>query len=332
MTSVASLFFAASLVGAPAEPEAMPVPDEVVEQMQYFVGEWRAEGDATDRRLRGTWTARWEPGKHCLIVHYKGTIGETAFDATEMIGWNSASGGLKLLSFFSHGVFEDIDYSLTSPGKYEGTYKGTAWGESFSAKCAVAIQGPNRWEFSTKGLKRGGEHRPDISVRFTRKAASSKSKRAKVKKRQSTVEEFQEYCQLVQGRWLNMDETLATEWFEFSDKNKKAVSHGEIRLVADGRALEGVWYGGKGTAKWLTTWDASSKQIRKFAVLSDGTVWDEIRFKQGDNKWGCLVTLNRPDGTTEKVVSTLTISEDGATHTYTSAGDDRPGVYKRVSN
>ena len=150
----------------------------------------------------------------------------------------------------------------------------------------------------------------------------------------TTREDFAKYCEAMQGRWFNANETLTDFWPAFSEKGKSVVSHAEIRIVADGNALEGVWYGGTGASKWMEAWDAKTNQIRKFCVMSDGTLWQEVRFKKGDG-WQCVVSLTRPNGTEEKFTSVLTMSADGDTHTYKSwdpgAEGKEPGVYKRVA-
>lgn len=146
--------------------------------------------------------------------------------------------------------------------------------------------------------------------------------------------DFEKYCQSMNGRWYNNDESLAEFWPAFDKNGKGVVSYAEVRIVADGNALEGSWYAGTGSSKWIEAWDAEAKQIRKFGIVSDGTLWQETRTKQGD-QWQCAVTLTRPNGDVQKFASVLSMSADGNTHTYTSndadAAEKRPGVYTRVA-
>jgi hypothetical protein len=143
--------------------------------------------------------------------------------------------------------------------------------------------------------------------------------------------DFEAYCQGMQGRWFNEDESLVElMWPESTESGKKVTSYAEIKSVADGNALEGVWYAAGWTSKWLTSWDTAAKQIKKFGVVSDGTVWEEVRTRKGNN-WQCSVKLTRPNGKVESFSSTLRWSEDGRTHTYTSEEGGDSAVYRRVS-
>lgn len=148
--------------------EAMPVPEDVVKELQFFVGDWKAEGTTVDSKLDARFSASWEPGKHCVLVRYAGTIGYTPFYATELYGWDNSAKAITVTSFFSHGVLEDIRYKRVSEAKYTGTYKGSAWGEPFEAECSIEKDGPDKWAFRATNLVAAGKKRPEIQVCFKR--------------------------------------------------------------------------------------------------------------------------------------------------------------------
>ena len=148
--------------------EVMPLPEDVVKELQFFVGDWKAEGTAVDTKLDARFTATWESGKHCVLVRYAGTVGETQFFATELFGWDSAAKTIVVTSFFSHGALEDICYKRISDTKYVGTYKGSAWGKPFEAECSIEKDGPDKWTFTATNLITGGEKQQDIQVSFKR--------------------------------------------------------------------------------------------------------------------------------------------------------------------
>lgn len=98
----------------------------------------------------------------------------------------------------------------------------------------------------------------------------------------TTRRDFEEYCRAMQGRWVNDNEMLVkTLWPGFGEKGKKVTSYTDLKIIADGNALEGVWYAGKLTAKWMEVWDAASKQIKDLGVVSDGSTWQDVRVQNG---------------------------------------------------
>jgi hypothetical protein len=68
---------------------------------------------------------------------------------------------------------------------------------------------------------------------------------------QTSRKDFIAYCQAMQGRWVNDSETLQDVLPGFSEKGKSVMSYAEIKIIADGNALEEVWYAGKGMSKQL---------------------------------------------------------------------------------
>ncbi|MBC8875588.1 MAG: hypothetical protein H8E44_39680 [Planctomycetes bacterium] len=150
----------------------------------------------------------------------------------------------------------------------------------------------------------------------------------------STRQDFEEYCQIMQGRWVG-EITLVTDMPGLGKAGEKLTAYVEDRIIADGNALEGMLYAGKGMAKWIVVWDAGSKQIRALGVSSGGSTLQTVTSKK-DGKWVEKRSGSKPDGSPLEINATLTISPDRDTHTWSGTTfdgvktEDWCNVWKRV--
>jgi hypothetical protein len=48
--------------------EKIEVPKEALKEMAFLVGEWDAKGTFNGEEVSGTYSAKWAPGRHCLIL------------------------------------------------------------------------------------------------------------------------------------------------------------------------------------------------------------------------------------------------------------------------
>ena len=99
----------------------------------------------------------------------------------------------------------------------------------------------------------------------------------------STSAEFEEYCKAWEGRWVG-DVTWIADWPGWGTKGDKVTAYFEARIVADGKVVSGVYYGGNGMGTGITYFDPGTKQIKGVFVSSGGTVWNNVLFKK-DGKW-----------------------------------------------
>ncbi|MBC8875739.1 MAG: hypothetical protein H8E44_40450 [Planctomycetes bacterium] len=150
----------------------------------------------------------------------------------------------------------------------------------------------------------------------------------------TTREDFEDFCQIMQGRWLG-EITLVTDMPGLGRAGEKPTAYVENRIIADGNAIDSVAYAGKGMAKWMTVWDAGSKQIRSLLVTSGGSTVQTVTSKK-DGKWVEKRVGSKPDGSPLETKATLTISPDGDTHTWSGTTfdgvktEDWQNVWKRV--
>lgn len=161
-----------------AEPVQSALPADIQNDLGFFVGEWRAEGDVLGMGLTGRWIAKWAPARHCLLITYPLILDGQEITGHGVMGWDSAAKELLIQMFYSDGTMETARYKRESPGLFKGSFVGSANGESSKAACEVRTQQPNEWTFKTIG-RTGGKIPGELSVRFIRSEIKPKKKPAK---------------------------------------------------------------------------------------------------------------------------------------------------------
>ena len=154
---------------------------------------------------------------------------------------------------------------------------------------------------------------------------------------ESSRADFDELCKAMQGRWVG-DVVWTSDWPGLGEKGDKVRAYAEIKIIEDGNALLGRFYGGNGSGTWITAYDAASKNIRENWVTSGGTTWTKTWYKE-DGKWVGILEGSNDDGSKIKAKDILTISENGNKHSYSGAttvggepADELRDVWVRVSD
>ena len=107
--------------------------------------------------------------------------------------------------------------------------------------------------------------------------------------------------------------------------------------IAGGTAFLGTYFGGEQNNTWLVTYDASSAQIKTFAVTAAGGVFEGVYFKR-DGQWAMEETGSFADGRRITGTYQIEITNGGDTHRWTGSvvvdgepGDPLNDVWQRVS-
>ncbi len=157
----------------------------------------------------------------------------------------------------------------------------------------------------------------------------------RVDKRTSQAD-FEELCEACEGRWVG-ELTLVADAPGFGKKGEKLTSYGLDKVTQDGNAILCDFYCGEGSGIWFIIYDPRAKRTRTTWVTSGGGMDQAILYKR-NGKWIEQGTGSKPDGSKIEFTNTLTISDDGRTHTWTGFGavggerrDDRHDVFRRVN-
>lgn len=107
-----------------------------------------------------------------------------------------------------------------------------------------------------------------------------------VDKTHSTRKEFQEFGDLVEGRWLG-EVLLVYNWpGREKEKGDTITAYNTFKWVADKNGIDWEGFGGNTTGKTLIVWDAPSKRIITQHVGSAGGTWRTVIWKTTPEKWG----------------------------------------------
>lgn len=152
----------------------------------------------------------------------------------------------------------------------------------------------------------------------------------------STREDFQEFCETWRGRWAG-EVTWVADWPGLGKRGETVTAYWEGRVTEDGNAMIGKFYGGTGSSTSFIFFDPGAKQIKWLWVESGGRVSRSTMHKK-DGKWVQEGSGTSPDGAKNEYVSTVTISDNGNTHTWTGSGtvdgkrvDDQHDVWRRMA-
>ena len=88
----------------------------------------------------------------------------------------------------------------------------------------------------------------------------------------STPADFEDFCQVVVGRWIG-DQTWIADLPGFGNRGDKVTAYWDGQLAADGKAIVFEFYGGQGIKIGTRFYDPGTKQIRQVGVTSSGSAF-----------------------------------------------------------
>jgi hypothetical protein len=157
-----------------AEVKQPALPANIAKELEFFLGEWKAQGNQAGKTLTGRWSAKWAPQKQCILLNALFTLDGEEAHGTGISGWDNSKEEVVTRTFYSNGVVEDIRYKLASPGVLKGVHTVSAKGKSLKADCEVRAKQPNEWTFTSKANALSGNEKGDVSIRLIRLTAKPK--------------------------------------------------------------------------------------------------------------------------------------------------------------
>lgn len=154
---------------------------------------------------------------------------------------------------------------------------------------------------------------------------------------ESSPQDFRDFCRAIQGRWVG-DLTWVADFPGMGKRGEKVTAYADNKMTEDGNAMISRMYAGTGSSTWFLIYDAGAKQIKTTWVTSGGTTSQSSVQRIGD-KWLEKGAGSNPDGTKTAFESTLTITNNGNTHTWAGPSwldgkklDEQHDVWRRVSD
>ena len=121
--------------------------------------------------------------------------------------------------------------------------------------------------------------------------------------------------------------TWVIDWEPFAKKGDKTTAYWEARLAEDDHLLIGKCFIGKGSDTAFMFYDPGSRQIKTVWVDTDGGTGESVTFKEA-NKWVQFWDYTKPDGRKVKMSCTLTVTDNGNTHTWHRIGQNEKGAFE----
>lgn len=238
MLTCAGLIVSASLI---CDVAAAPLPPEVAQELEYFVGQWHLEGEGAKGPMKSEWSIRWAPGRHCLIVEYARVEEGKTIRGNGLWGWDSATGELVYHAFYAD---RGLEHNRGKPTVQRGRYTGSLSGKAATGTCELRKEGPDQWTFKTDGVAASGLG--ELDVRFIRVKPDDTSTASKCP------------WEPVTGYWKFSDSTGYTAEVVWE-------------LAGDGPTVIGKWKDKDGTATELAGWRADQKTFVATGYGADGS-------------------------------------------------------------
>ena len=131
---------------------------------------------------------------------------------------------------------------------------------------------------------------------------------------QSSPEEFKEFSEAMQGRWMS-EIIQITDWPGYGKKSDTALGYAEWQIGLDGRVIDGRDYAGPGSSRSFIYYDEYKKQITEHVVSSGGNVWIHYIYKN-NGEWNYKITGSTGNGKEITGSAVRYISDQGQTHQW----------------
>jgi hypothetical protein len=123
------LFLVVFLTAGVGWSQERRVPDEILRELNYMVGTWKAEGKVGEIAVQGKWSTRWAPGKHCLMRESSVDIEGVMVTGIGVIGWDPAAERITEQVFFDNNDAALLKWKVLPSGEWEGTLTATQLGQ-----------------------------------------------------------------------------------------------------------------------------------------------------------------------------------------------------------
>ena len=268
MTLLACMFATAMAYGQ----ERVKVPDKIIKELQWMVGTWKVEGGSIENKVDGTWSARWSPGKHCLMRQSSHKAGNQTLVGIGVIGWDGATERIVEQVFFSNNDSALLRWKVLPSGNWEGDVTGLQNGVKFERQAKITRKGPNEsvYEEMTEG-------KTTCEV-VLRKVKQSAGKPPETKVPEAAMKELQYRV----GKWESVGYVDGKKIEELGYETTEWVPGRPAIRIAGSFVEEGVTINAGG----LVGWDAEKKQTRRTLVYL-GRRQRNVLLQPGQGK-GCL--------------------------------------------
>ena len=133
--------------------ETAGIPDDILNELDYFAGTWETEGKVGETQQTGRFTCRWartDDKKVCLIGRFSYKTGDEVRSGVTLIGWNAAMRCIEDRGFDANGGCGRLLWTVKSPTEWHGEVIMVEKGKEVSSKATLVKTGSSEIVMESK--------------------------------------------------------------------------------------------------------------------------------------------------------------------------------------
>jgi hypothetical protein len=118
------------------------MPDAVRKSLDdRLIGEWSIESMLGDVVSKGTFVAKWSPGKQSVRTDWMETVDGGTRHASELVGWDADAKCLVAYGFGAESANWTVRYTDVTSKIWKGEWKGFINGKVDGSSCTMELRG-----------------------------------------------------------------------------------------------------------------------------------------------------------------------------------------------
>jgi hypothetical protein len=155
---------------AAEQDQKVRVPTEVLQGLDYFVGDWKAEARIGDEKSEGEYSFQWAPGRHCLTYHGTWSDKQGKSSCSSLMGWDISTKEIIDVNLDSLGANYTLRYKVASSTSWTGEARGTDEnGKAVKGTLSLEKKGSNAFVWKNVNRTADGTSQPDVVLHFKKK-------------------------------------------------------------------------------------------------------------------------------------------------------------------
>jgi hypothetical protein len=134
--------------------EAAGIPADIIKELDWLVGTWKAEGKVGDEMQTGGFTCRWAKTegkkKVTLIGRFSYTTGDETRSGITLVGWNAAKRCIEDRGFDDLGGNAALCWTVESATLWRGNVTIVQDGQTVTAKADLVKKGPSEFVYEAE--------------------------------------------------------------------------------------------------------------------------------------------------------------------------------------
>ena len=142
MRVLAYLALASAFLCVPSAFAEDGMPEAVRKRLNdRLIGEWSTDSKLGDVVSKGTYVAKWSPGKQSIRIQMVSTGEDGTRRASELMGWDADANCLVSYGFGAESASWTLRFTDLSSEVWKGQWKGFFNGKADGSSCTMELMG-----------------------------------------------------------------------------------------------------------------------------------------------------------------------------------------------